>query len=243
MTVSHWMTAGEIVFTVNDYPLLCRSGVVKTPIRKCGNCSIPRHILFMNRLLLLICVCAIGASGCNRRSRLNSDLSSKSPEKSQSGSNATLDASNLLTGSDIQSVLHEALTDKVGSSHSESGFDIAQCYFTVSVPSKSVVVTVTSRGKSSEGKDPRDFWFEKFHPDKSRSNEKEEGEEEARDSVPPSKVEGVGEEAFWVRTGSLGALYALQRDKFIRVAIGGADDEPTRKEKSATLARLALKAL
>lgn len=210
--------------------------VEKTPVRKCGNCSIPRHILFMNRLLVLICVCAIGASGCNRRSRLDSDLS-------QSRNNATLDASNLLTSSDIQSVLHETLTDKVGSSHSESGFDIAQCYFTVSVPSKSVVVTVTSRGKSSEGKDPRDFWFEKFHPDKSRSNEKEEGEEEARDSVPPSKVEGVGEEAFWVRTGSLGALYALQRDKFIRVAIGGADDEPTRKEKSATLARLALKGL
>lgn len=239
MTVSYWGTAGEIVLTVNDYPLSCRSGVEKSPVRKCGNCSIPRHILFMNRLLVLICVCAIGASGCNRRSHLDSDLSSKSP----SGKNATLDASNLLTASDIQSVLHLTLTDKVGSSHSESGFDIAQCYFTVSVPSKSVVVTVTSRGQSDEGKDPRTFWFEKFHPDKSKSNEKEEGEEEGRDSVPPTKLEGVGEEAFWVRTGSLGALYALQRDKFIRVAIGGADDEPTRKEKSATLARLALKAL
>ena len=64
-----------------------------------------------------------------------------------------------------------------------------------------------------------------------------------RRQIPPEKVEGVGDEAYWVESGSTGALYAIQANRFIRVAIGGSDGKAIRIEKAKRLAELVLKRL
>ena len=156
-----------------------------------------------------------------------------------------IDASKLLTSEELQTVLGQPLTQAVPSSRSEAGFAIAQCYFTLPTPSRSVVVTVTSKGDGPQQREPRQFWEEKFHEDPEEREEKEGkgGEEAEHPQAPPKKIENVGEEAYWVESGQMGALYALEGNRFIRLAIGGDDDEDTKIEKSATLARNVLKRL
>ena len=105
---------------------------------------------------------------------------------------------------------------------------------------ESVVVTVTSRGQGPDAKEPRQFWAEKFH---SEGNEEKDAEEPQRRQAPPEKVEGVGGEAYWVESGSTGALYALQANRFIRVAIGGSDDKTIKMQKAKRLAGLVLNRL
>ncbi len=156
-----------------------------------------------------------------------------------------IDASKLLTSEELQAVLGEPLKEAVESSRSEAGFAIAQCYFTLPTPSRSVVLTVTTKGDGPQPREPRQFWEEKFH-EGSEEIERKEGkpEEEAEHPLPtPRKIEDVGEEAYWIESGQMGALYALEGNRFIRLAIGGNDDEETKIERSAALARTVLKRL
>ncbi|PYI89046.1 MAG: hypothetical protein DMF03_08875 [Verrucomicrobia bacterium] len=99
---------------------------------------------------------------------------------------------------------------------------------------------MTSRGPGSDAKEPRQFWTEKFHGE---GTEDRESEEPQRRQAPPEKVEGVGDEAYWVQSGSTGALYAIQANRFIRIAIGGSDDKAIRISKAKRLAELVLKRL
>jgi len=65
------------------------------------------------------------------------------------------------------------------------------------------------------------------------------GEEEEKKN-PLKKVEGVGEKAFWSGNRFGGALYVLKGDVFIRISVGGPDNEETKIEKSKGLAEKAL---
>lgn len=156
-----------------------------------------------------------------------------------------IDASKLLTSEDLQTVIGEPLKEAVVSSRLEAGFAIAQCYFTLPTPSRSVVVTVTTRGDGPQRQDPRKFWEEKFHEsaEETEGRRGEAGEEAERPPAAPKKIENVGEEAYWVESGQMGAVYALQGNRFIRLAIGGNDDEETKIKKSTALARSVLKRL
>jgi hypothetical protein len=149
-------------------------------------------------------------------------------------------AGKLLMSSEIESITGESAKQAVTSSRTEAGFAISQCYFQTATPAKSVVVTVTSRGPGPDAKEPRQFWADKFHGE---GNEEKESEEPQRRQAPPEKVEGVGDEAYWVESGSTGALYAIQASSFIRVAVGGSDDKAVRIEKAKRLAQLVLKRL
>ena len=151
-----------------------------------------------------------------------------------------IEANKLLTNSEIESVTGEPAKQAVTSGRTEAGFAISQCYFQTAIPAKSVVVTVTSRAPGPEAKEPRQFWAEKFHGE---GTEDRESEEPQRRPAPPEKVEGVGDEAYWVESGSTGALYALQANRFIRVAIGGSDGKAIRIDKAKRLAELVLKRL
>ena len=151
-----------------------------------------------------------------------------------------IEANKLLTNSEIESVTGEPAKQAVTSARTEAGFAISQCYFQTATPAKSVVVTVISRGPGPDAKEPRQFWAEKFHGE---GNEEKQGEEPQRRQAPPEKVEGVGDEAYWIESGSTGALYAIQANRFIRVAIGGSDDKAIRISKAKRLAELVLKRL
>ena len=151
-----------------------------------------------------------------------------------------IEADKLLTSSEIESVTGEPAKQAVTSARTEAGFAVSQCYFQTATPTKSVVVTVTSRGPGSDAKEPRQFWAEKFHGE---GNLEKDSEEPQRRQAPPEKVEGVGDEAYWVESGSTGALYVIQANSFIRVAIGGLDDKAIRIDKAHRLAQLILKRL
>ncbi len=189
-------------------------------------------------LALLIC------GGCKRPSGIFTQRkTASSPPPTSLPANATkIDVSSLLTSEEIQSVTGEPLKEAIPSTRLEAGFAVLQCYFSLATASKSVVITVTNRGSGAEeARDPRQFWMEKFHD--AGSEEKEAREEEGRKPAPPEKVDGVGDEAYWLESGSMGALYVLQRNSFIRVAIGGSDDKETKVAKSKQLAQFALKRL
>ena len=83
--------------------------------------------------------------------------------------------------------------------------------------------------------------------DKEREKRKEKSppkdREEDEKVSAPQRVEGIGEAAFWTGNRVGGALYVLKRDSYIRVSVGGAEDQKTKIEKSKALARLALKRL
>jgi hypothetical protein len=151
-----------------------------------------------------------------------------------------IEGDKLLMSGEIESVVGEPAKQAVTSARTEAGFAISQCYFQTATPAKSVVVTVTSRGPGPDAKEPRQFWAEKFHGE---GNDEKDNEEPQRRQAPPEKVEGVGDEAYWVESGSTGALYALQADRFIRVAIGGSDDKAVKIGKAKKLAELVLKRL
>lgn len=159
-----------------------------------------------------------------------------------SEADASIDAGLLLTSEEIRAVIGEPVQDSVRSNRAETGFLVSQCYFGVTTPSNSVVLTVTSPGTGADRRDPRQFWMEKFHPG-SDTEKENEALEEHRKQTPPEPVSGLGEEAYWVESGSTGALYVLQGNNFMRVAVGGTDEKPARVEKSKSLAQFALKRL
>jgi hypothetical protein len=161
----------------------------------------------------------------------------KSAPSSPVPGEGNIPVSKLLTSSEIESVIGEPLQQATDSHRSEAGFSVSQCYFAVSTPAKSIVVTLTSRGSGPDAREPREFWVEKFH------GEAKEEEEDEHKPAPPQKMEGVGDEAYWLGSGPTGALYVLNANRFVRVAVGGADEDAVRSSKCKALAQMLLKRL
>ena len=143
------------------------------------------------------------------------------------------DPCRLLTRGDIQAVQGDAVQDTKPSTPPFGGLVLSQCLFRTANPSKSVSVAIASAGSTS----PRAFWQKQFHSGQPESGEKEE------EGTQPRAIQGVGEQAYWVGSPMVGALYVLKGDTFLRISVGGVREEPARIEKSKALARLALKRL
>ena len=102
--------------------------------------------------------------------------------------------------------------------------------------------------------DAKSYWAESFRwftgdaSDEEKSGEKKEkyggGEREEKEKrVPPKKVDGIGEEAYWSGNRFGGALYVLAKDAIVRISVGGPDNEQTKVDKSKALALKALERL
>ncbi|HET9165555.1 MAG TPA: hypothetical protein VFP11_06130 [Candidatus Angelobacter sp.] len=157
------------------------------------------------------------------------------------------DPCTLLTSADIQAVQGDAMQDTKPSTQPAGGLVMSQCLFRTASPSKSVSLAVASAGSVS----PRAFWQKQFHgkPESDeRENEKplagrKDTKEEETESTLPRMIKGVGEQAYWVGSPMVGALYVLKGDSFLRISVGGVREEAARIQKSVALARLALKRL
>jgi hypothetical protein len=153
----------------------------------------------------------------------------------------------LLTSADIQAVQGDAVQDTKPSTQPAGGLVMSQCLFRTASPSKSVSLAVASAGSVS----PRAFWQKQFHSGKPESEEKEKDKPAAErknarqeeESTLPRMIKGVGEQAYWVGSPMVGALYVLKGDTFLRISVGGVREEAARIQKSVALARLALKRL
>jgi hypothetical protein len=158
------------------------------------------------------------------------------------------DSCTVLTGADVQMVQGDPVQETKPSTQPAGGLVMSQCLFRTASPSKSVSVAIAAAGSVS----PRAFWQKQFHSAKSESEEREKekpaaggkpAKEEEGESTRPRTIKGVGEQAYWVGSPMVGALYVLKGNTFLRISVGGVREEAARIEKSVALARLALKRL
>lgn len=175
------------------------------------------------------------------------------PKAPAVGSNPNADACKLLTSEEIQAVQGEGLKSAKGSDASTDSFAVSQCFYETKSFTNSVSLTLTrkSGGDAAKGESPREFFRKNFGGEKERGKEgREKGErekkggarvEEEEEGLPPTRVRGVGDEAYWVGNDRVGALYVLRGDKFIRVSVGGGDKQDKKIEKTKALAQSALK--
>jgi hypothetical protein len=181
----------------------------------------------------------------------------RSPQKPMSGDAAILagdkkDACILLTSAEIEAVQGEQVIETKASVQPNGEMLISECLFHTTNFAKSVSVALaTPYSAKPSALTPRIFWQKQFHAldmeeDKMRTAGKRaqkpeaEGQEESR---KPRRIEGLGEEAYWVGTPITGALYVLQGNNFARISVGGVGEESVRIEKSKVLARAAVKRL
>ena len=159
-----------------------------------------------------------------------------------------LDACGLLTSADLKEVQGEAVKEAQRSDRQDGGFIVSQCYYSMPTSSNSVVLNVTTASEGGGAANPRTFWKDTFgrKEDKGKdrdreAKDKEKKGEENEESVPPQKITGLGEDAYWLASRVGGALYVLKKDLFFRISVGGAGDAQSKLKKSKTLAQRALK--
>ncbi|HYV24766.1 MAG TPA: hypothetical protein VE969_05970 [Pyrinomonadaceae bacterium] len=172
-----------------------------------------------------------------------------------------VDPCSLLTGDEIKAVQGEAFANAMRSDRQDGDFIVCQCYYALPTSVNSVVVNVTTAKDTAGAPNPKDFWERTFgkeagegegdrDKDKKRDKDKpkkpeagERREEEGEEAAKPEKVNGLGDEAFWIGSRVGGALYVLKKDLYFRISVGGAGDEKAKLNKSKTLAQNALKRL
>ena len=156
-------------------------------------------------------------------------------------------ACGLLTSEEIQAVQGEGVKATKGSEQSNGPLAVSQCFYETASFANSVSLTLTKKSGGARGEGPREFW-EKNFGERGREKEGREKEgggrgEEEEEGLPPTRVRGVGDEAYWVGNQKAGALYVLKGDRFLRISLGGADDPQKKIEKGKALAERALKRL
>jgi hypothetical protein len=159
---------------------------------------------------------------------------------------AKIDTCSLLTSDDLKGVQGEAVKEAQRSDRQDGGFIVSQCYYSLPTSSNSVVLNVTTASEGGGAANPRTFWKDTFARKEEKgkdreAKEKEKKGEEIEESVPPEKIAGLGEDAYWLASRVGGALYVLKKDLFFRISVGGAGDEKSKLKKSKTLAQQVLK--
>jgi hypothetical protein len=215
--------------------------------------------MFTKISALLFCF-FLSAAGCQKKSTAERGnvSSANSPSALQTVANqepgpAKFDVCGLIKNEEIQAIQGSSVKETKGSDHSGQEMRISQCFYTTTEFNRSVSLTVTQGDPDSATKrSPKAFWEETFgaydkeekeregDKEKKESLRKEKGKGEEEETIPPKKVTGVGDEAYWSGNRVGGALYVLKNDTFIRISIGGADDQETKINKSKALAQKAL---
>jgi len=162
------------------------------------------------------------------------------------------DACILLTSAEVEAVQGEPVSETKTSAQPNGEMLITECVFRTTTLAKSVSLALATRSSTKPSAlTPRKFWQKQFHARDMEEDEthtagkgakklKSEDEEEAR---KPRRIEGLGEDAYWVGTPVTGALYVLQGNNFVRISVGGVGEESVRIEKSKVLARAVVKRL
>jgi hypothetical protein len=163
-----------------------------------------------------------------------------------------IDACTLITGDEVQQIQGSPIKDVKSSEQTDGRFRIAQCFYTAETFNKSVSLTLTQTDPASKNAgDPKEFWKQTFGRYEGEAKD-QEGDEEKKKSLreedeekgrPPKKIDGIGDAAYWTANRMGGALYVLKNHVFIRVSIGGPEDEQAKIDKSKALAQKILSRL
>src|SRR5438067_5655745 len=155
----------------------------------------------------------------------------------------TRDVCSLISREEVESVQASPVNDTKSSERSDDVFRVAQCFYATAESSKSVNLALVQKNPDQQNKrSPKDFWKEKFDPYRDEEPKTNHGDEKEQGPVP-KKIDGLGDDAFWVPNRFGGVLYVLRGDAFISIGLGGTDDEETKLKKSRALAQKALQRL
>jgi hypothetical protein len=198
-----------------------------------------------NVLVLLFCSLMAVSPGCKKR-----ETQKPVPKTSSELDRAQGDVCRLITSEEIGAIQGSPIKEPKGSTRSENGFRVSQCFYTAAEFSKSVNLAVIQKDPDNSAKrSPKDFWKEKFGrfsgDEEARDKNEQESErnEEKERLIPPKQIDGIGDEAYWVSNRFGGVLYVLKGNAFISIGVGGTDDEETKRKKSKALAQKALQRL
>jgi len=195
-----------------------------------------------DRSLLSFLAAVLAAfSGCSKPetpSLSNAQAETSSPSPALSSASAPLDACSLLTSDEIKAIQGEAVESSKSSSPSAGELSSSQCFFALPTFTHSISLQVVQKGTSPGDPDAKQTWNKLFPPDELEERQTEGGKKK----IPPRKIPDLGEAALWTG-GPAGGLYVLQGRHYIRISVGGADDEETKIRKSTALAQLVLKRL
>jgi hypothetical protein len=205
--------------------------------------SIDRQTMLMRAQIIawVFCWLALGASGCGKRTVVQVPT----PESKAA---SKMDACALISKEEVEAIVGSPIKETKSSERSNGVFRVAQCFYTAAEFSKSVSLSLTQSDPANKAKrTPKDFWnetfgrFEKGEEHEKEKKEKGRGEEE--EGRPPTKIEGIGEEAYWASNRFGGVLYVLKNAVFMSISLGGTDSEQVKIDKSKTLAKKALERL
>jgi hypothetical protein len=207
----------------------------------------------MNRLLPLLML-FLSCEACKKSSETKS-VPASSPIQDRriqqpSSTEPKIAACTLITTDEVGAIQGATITDAKTSEGPSGGLIMSQCYYSSKEPNMAVSLAVLQPNlRSSTGIEAREYWENTLRRRAEESageaqredgdQKSERGEEEEKKN-PPKKVDGVGEKAFWSGNRFGGALYVLKGDVFIRISVGGPDNEETKIEKSKRLAEKAL---
>ena len=200
-------------------------------------------------LVLLSCSLIAFSAGCKKN-----EATRRASSAEQESDQAEFDVCALITKQEIERIQGSQIKETKSSVRSDAGFRVSQCLYTAADFSKSVSLAVTQRDPTSSGKrSVNDFWNETFgrftDEEKKNNSDKEERqrlgeqarrEDEEKTVMPPKKIDGIGDDAFWSPNPVGGAIYVLKKDVFIRLSIGGRDNEESKLDKSKALAQKAI---
>lgn len=140
----------------------------------------------------------------------------------------------LLPKGEIETVQHAVVKDVQGGGRPDGHFLISQCVYTTEPPSESVVVSISESNPDYALRlTPKQSW------DLTLSRYAKRGAEGGKKFMPPRKIEGVGEEAYWMG----GAIYVLQKKFTLRISVGGPGSEEEKVQSCKILAQSALSRL
>ena len=204
----------------------------------------------MRCFLLCFAITALAMIACTKSPTNNSETSrlnagttapnaTPSPESASrvSTSKQQTDACTLLSTQDIEAVQGEPLKEAKLTSKSDGKLITSQCFYSLPTFTNSITLSVTEHENGRGERDPKEYWKEIFDADRTKRSEREEREEK---EAEPLRVEGIGDEAFWSGSRVGGALYVLNNSKYIRLSIGGSDDQQTKIKKLKALAEKAI---
>ena len=175
---------------------------------------------------------------------------------------AKFDPCSLLTRREIEEVQGDRVVSTKASEPERDRFAVSQCFYSLATFSKSVSLEVTRRAPGQGGNDPAERWERMFRAEAGEGDrDAEEGKEHEREfekaertegreirgiekeKSPPVRVDGVGDEAFWIGNRASGVLYALRGHAYVRVSVGGAGTEHEKRAKAVELARKVMRRL
>ncbi len=203
-------------------------------------------------LIALVCYLSLAVGACGRRAASpgSSESQTKPGDPSQESNVAKFDVCGLIKNEEIEAVQGSPVKEAKSTGRSNRGLQMGDCFYMTMEFSRSIDLSVTRSDPDSPTKgNLKDVWRKTFGGGQEKEREddrqkseslrdqsRERGEEESK----AKKIEGIGEEAYWMSTRVGGALYVLKKDAFIRIGIGGADNDETRLNKSKLLAEKAL---